>query len=437
MATRLNYVLPIARQLVRSAGGRLRPGGLASRLAAIEDGRPFVIVTGAGRSGTSAVARVLHESGVSMGTEFDEPTEQNRAGFYEDTGMRAINQQILGDVGLEAMRRSPAWPWRSAVLAVAEKRREQMQEVASQAGGGWKDPLFAVTLEAWLPHLPRRTKLVLCLRSPEAFLHSVSRIYGLVSRDMIERRWASDFRRLLAIVRDYRLETTCVEYDELVQRPEEVVARLSAFVGHPLDAKYVEPQLRRHAYTVPPRHAALYQKVRAFAVGGVAPEQRPPLLSRLRGRRQLTEEERQAIDGYLERVRAVDAHLQEAKVEWSQVVGAPPLSSNGAGLIERAQSASVAYVAVLQEAQETLGALTPPVAFERYHEAARSYVNGERLVAQLTLQASERPQPEQPALDDVARAWNLLASPEAVAKAEQARSREHKRAMRTSGYGTE
>ena len=61
MATRLSYALPILRQLMLTTARRLRPGGLAAALPPADGDSPFVIVTGTGRSGTSAVARVLHE----------------------------------------------------------------------------------------------------------------------------------------------------------------------------------------------------------------------------------------------------------------------------------------------------------------------------------------------------------------------------------------
>ena len=71
MATRLHYALPFAAQLIASTTRRLRG---KRPTAAPAEGRPFIIVTGLGRSGTSAVARVLHESGVLLGDHFRDLT---------------------------------------------------------------------------------------------------------------------------------------------------------------------------------------------------------------------------------------------------------------------------------------------------------------------------------------------------------------------------
>ena len=75
--------------------------------------RPFIIVTGAGRSGTSAVARVLHESGVRMGNDFDAPSAVNPEGFYEETPVWTLNQRLLTDLGMGDYRHPAFSPSRS------------------------------------------------------------------------------------------------------------------------------------------------------------------------------------------------------------------------------------------------------------------------------------------------------------------------------------
>ena len=403
MATRLSYALPIARELARSAADRAR-GGLARRLPAYREGSPFVIVTGPGRSGTSAVARVIHESGLSIGETFDDPSDDNAAGFYEDVAMRDVNHRILGDVGLPAMRRSPSWPWRSAVLAVARRYADEQRALADAAAGGWKDPLFCKTLESWLPHLPRRPRIVVCLRSPEAFLHSVSRIYGLVDRAQIEGWWAHDLRRLLDVIEDYELDATCLEYDVLVRRPEETVARLAAFLGHELDAGFVEPELRRFDFAVPSSLRPLYDRVRRLAPDGAA----PPAVD---------------VDAYLGRVREADRAFAVARDLWRTAV-APEPSFEGEA-IETTRAAAAAYVQALQEAQRALGAIEPPKAFARYHELSREAVNNQRLVAQLTLRAAEKRSDQ--AIADARMTWRRFADGAAL---DRERAAAYERALR-------
>ncbi|MCH8025589.1 MAG: sulfotransferase [Chloroflexi bacterium] len=397
---------------------RLRPGGLAATLPPADGDSPFVIVTGTGRSGTSAVARVLHESGIRLGNTFDPPSEQNRAGFYEDIEVRAINFGIVTELGLSDIGRALRWPWRSAMLAVAARYAGEMQTLAAGGAGGWKDPIFCVTLEAWLPYLPRRPKVVVCLRSSEAFLHSVTQIYGLVQRDNVERLWANELRRLLAVIRDYRLDAICIEYDDLLLSPEEAVERLSSFVGRPLDAAYVDSTLRHHEYSVPERHTALYARVQSLGTRGAAREQTLPKQSPA---------EVSEIESYLQRIHSIDVDVTAAHEAWAAAAGAPTLTLDEP---ERVRVASAAYVETVSAAQTELGALPPPAGFAGYHEATRAAVNDHRLVAQVTLQAAERQRPT----SEASRTYEHCLSPEAIAASAKRRARAYKRALKSSGY---
>ncbi len=416
MATRLHYALPFIRQLIASTSRRAqgrRPVDVPT------EGRPFIIVTGLGRSGTSAVARVLHESGLSMGEHFRDPTVENEPGFYEELPVCDLNDEIMAECGIAGLRR---YPMRTTVLAVAGRFRERMQALAQTDVAGWKDPRLSVTLEAWLPHLPGPPKLIICLRSSEAFLHSVSQIFGLIDRDLIERRWSLELRRLLDVVRDYDLDTTCVEYDSLVTEPEQTVAEISEFVGHPLDASLIRPNLRHFAYHIPQRLAPLYNRVRALGPNKESRDaEEPPAIA-------------DAIEAYVRQVGDVDTRVDAVKKEWSARVGAPDfhlalLAERGLDETEvRAESreASQAYVETLSEAQAELGTLRPPSGFEDYHEATRAAVNDERLIAQLMLQASELRRP----VEDVVKAYQLRLSPEALEKTRGRRAQAFERAQR-------
>ena len=157
-----------------------------------------------------------------MGTEFAEPSDANPDGFYEEMGVWWVHARLFRELGMSNFWRPGRWPWRSTVLAMASGYREEMRAVIAGAADGWKDPGFAVILEAWLPFLPARPKVVVCLRSPQAHTASVSRLYGLVDGEMVDRQWARHYRRLLDVIRDYELDATCVEYDALVEHPEPV-----------------------------------------------------------------------------------------------------------------------------------------------------------------------------------------------------------------------
>lgn len=227
--------------------------------------RQLIIVTGAGRSGTSAVAQVLHASGCSMGRDLHEPTEFNPAGYFEDRWVTDVNDRILAGAGLVGFF---GYASRAHVLAAAEPYRDEMARLVGEAGGGWKDPRFCWTLEAWLPELAAPPRLVVCLRSPRAVVDSAVRHYGQTSvyaRRHVAFQWSRQYLRLLEVIRDYALEALCVEYDALVAEPEATVERLSRFLGRPLDPCAVDRSLRHEVAAVPKRHAAVYRAVRGLS----------------------------------------------------------------------------------------------------------------------------------------------------------------------------
>ncbi|MEX1253274.1 MAG: hypothetical protein WEE64_02925 [Dehalococcoidia bacterium] len=417
MASRFEYTLPTVRRALLSAARRVMPGGLAASLSYPADG-DFVMVTGPGRSGTSAVARVLHESGVTMGDALRPASEFNPVGFYEEEPVVLLNDGILLELGMERFDR---WPSRAAVLAVGERYAAQMRElVAKTSVDGWKDPRFSTTLEAWLPHLPRRPKIVICLRSPDAYLHSVVRIYGLVDRGVIERSWEWQLTRLLDVVRDYHLDATCVEYDALIQQPDETVRALSEFVGRELDPQYVEGKLRQFVQPVSPRFAGLYDRVRTL--GGVRPSAPPVSPDTARA--------------YVEAMLALEERVAAAKAAWNDAVGMPEpalarangSSETAAPAIRAAHNTSTRYFDALGEAQAQLDALFPPPGFERYHELAREFVDTERLVAYFFQSLTQGDDLDRERLTNTITAWRKLCSPEVASAAAKARARERERA---------
>jgi len=239
----------------------------------------LVIVTGAGRSGTSAVARLLHEAGITMGSHLLGATESNPTGYYEERAVAALNDRILAACGLDRWFGEAT---RAEMLAAAEAHGDEMARLAAAAGGGWKDPRFCWTLEAWLPHLRSAPRVVVCLRNPIAAVESTLRRYGQVgdeARRWVASHWSRQYERLLEVLDDHALAACCVDYDELAERPEAAVERLAAFVGRPLDPALIDASLRRERPTpVPPEFSVLYERVRALAGSRARPRQSPSVL---------------------------------------------------------------------------------------------------------------------------------------------------------------
>jgi hypothetical protein len=221
-----------------------------------------IIITGCGRSGTSAVARLVHESGLSVGHELIEADESNAEGYYEERPLIQFNQAVINDLGLgEAF----ATATREEIIAAAEARMQAMQEVLAAATPAWKDPRFCWLLEAWVRVLPERPRVIVCLRNPAEVVASTQRYFGQVDEESaraVEHTWRCEYERLLEVLDEYRLDAISIEFDDLHRHPAEAIKPLGRFLDRPLDASLVRSDLRHHATALAPEFAAMYEAVR-------------------------------------------------------------------------------------------------------------------------------------------------------------------------------
>ena len=154
-------------------------------------------------------------------------------------------------------------------MEAARGRAEYMRELAAAATAAWKDPRLSWTLEAWMPLLPAKPRVIVCLRSPAEVVASTLRYYGLAGDEperSVLHTWRAQYERLLEIIKEYRLDAICVEYRELHADPKRVARRLSRFVGRKLDDAGVRRELRHHDAAVPKELRGLYARVKALGM---------------------------------------------------------------------------------------------------------------------------------------------------------------------------
>jgi hypothetical protein len=221
-----------------------------------------IIITGCGRSGTSAVARMLHDSGISVGRDLIPADQGNAEGYFEERPVIELNDHIVSAAGLDAWFAAPS---REAVLACARPLYDRMRELASGATPAWKDPRFCWTLEAWLPLFEPPLRVIVCLRNPAEVVASTMRYYGVTGDEAWRATahvWRSENERLLEVVETFALDVACVEYDALHQDPAAAATRIARFLGAPVRASGVRGDLRHHRTAMPYEFAELYELVR-------------------------------------------------------------------------------------------------------------------------------------------------------------------------------
>ncbi|HET6615259.1 MAG TPA: hypothetical protein VFH62_05185, partial [Dehalococcoidia bacterium] len=96
----------------------------------------MIIVAGSGRSGTSAVARMLHESGMCVGRDLIPPDEGNAEGYYEERAVVQVNDEIVQTAGLGTWFSAAS---RALILECAAPLADRMRALAAEATAAWKD----------------------------------------------------------------------------------------------------------------------------------------------------------------------------------------------------------------------------------------------------------------------------------------------------------
>ena len=219
-------------------------------MATSSSDRAAVVVLGMHRSGTSLVARMLEAGGVYFGSHDDlaGPAADNPRGFWEHTGLRSLNEDILRALGAD---------WRDPPT-VSEFRTEEMDNLRTSATAlldqlrgaaprwGWKDPRTTLVLPFWRDLLRDELRTVFCLRHPEAVAAS------LHAREKMPRALAHFLWRHYAAsaIRDLADERVLVvSYEALLRDPMNEARRIAAAVlGDPAThvrrmAEAIEPEL--------------------------------------------------------------------------------------------------------------------------------------------------------------------------------------------------
>ena len=139
--------------------------------------RTVACITGAHRSGTSMVARLLHACGLDLGPRIGShapPAPDNPGGFWENLTFIAMNDELLNELGA-------AWdlPPKASenfkhvrLDPLRMKARLLVEGFDSSDVWGWKDPRNSLTLPFWQDLLPGLKTLIM-VRNPLEVAHSM------------------------------------------------------------------------------------------------------------------------------------------------------------------------------------------------------------------------------------------------------------------------
>lgn len=155
-----------------------------------QQARTVGVVLGMHRSGTSILARMVHEVvGIGLGNRLLQADKWNADGYWEDTRILDTHENILRLIGREVMspdatRPYPAQWWRAADLGFLKcQLTDTVREELDRHHGLWgfKDPRTARLLPLWqdiFAELDVTPRYLLTVRDPRAVSASLARRNG-------------------------------------------------------------------------------------------------------------------------------------------------------------------------------------------------------------------------------------------------------------------
>jgi GT2 family glycosyltransferase/glycosyltransferase involved in cell wall biosynthesis len=217
-------------------------------------GSTGIVVLGMHRSGTSALAHLLHAAGADLGERVLPASAGNELGHWEDAFAVETNERLLSALGRrwDDVRPLPAG-WRDAVPA-----REAHAGIVDYVRGtrlrhaAWalKDPRMCLFAPLWLDALRdagARTCALLLARHPQEVAASLAARDGMAvaSADLLWARYMLEAERATRAV-----PRAVLTYEDLLASPADVLARVRALPG----ADALRPVAARDAVQSKARH---------------------------------------------------------------------------------------------------------------------------------------------------------------------------------------
>lgn len=134
------------------------------------------LIIGAGRSGTSMLAGILHQAGYFLGENLYKSKPSNPKGFFEWMEITRINEEILAGYDQKPAKFQR---WLSSIpptVNVGYKNTsitERIREVIRKTPFCYKDPRFSYTLPVWRTFLPSEVVFLCIFREPNITIGSI------------------------------------------------------------------------------------------------------------------------------------------------------------------------------------------------------------------------------------------------------------------------
>ena len=198
------------------------------------DQATVISIVGMHRSGTSMVARLLHDHGLYLGPE-DQllgGSEGNPLGHFEHQGFLCLNEELLAHLGGSAFdppKVSSGWEKGSSLARFFEKGNTLTQTFRGHLLWGWKEPRTTLLLPFWKKLIPN-IQVVICVRNPIEVGDSVMK-RGIGSFEKGIWLWNEYTRTALRETQNCRKRI--VFYEDFFREENDEIRKLVEFCGLP------------------------------------------------------------------------------------------------------------------------------------------------------------------------------------------------------------
>lgn len=213
----------------------------------------IVVIAGMHRSGTSALAGMLHENGIVMGEPKDflpKPRPENPKGFYENVRFRRVNDWLLKLWNYSVKSFNPVIP----VITDSRDQRitfrmEKLINIFSMQYPvwGWKDPRTCLTMKVWFDvlykmGLKNQIKIINIIR-PENDIAS-----SMIARG--NEGEAKKFRRLARTYQKHFIynarnhDFLQVNFADLIYKTKKTAVEIGDYLGFEnLNTSFIDPAI--------------------------------------------------------------------------------------------------------------------------------------------------------------------------------------------------
>jgi hypothetical protein len=203
----------------------------------------IIIALGMHRSGTSALANLLHNSNIVMGEDnnfIPKSSQENIKGFYENYLFRMLNDNIAEKCGYRIKSWQTNIPKMNSNIFQKYRMRRILRDYNKKyPKWGWKDPRTCLTLGLWLNEITaidfsNECKILYIMRDPYAVALSMTKRRNTNFEKGLEL-WRLYNQRALETIDSFRFDVQYLTYESLCSMPTETSSRISSFLEHPID----------------------------------------------------------------------------------------------------------------------------------------------------------------------------------------------------------